>query len=72
MVLGTDDIESKPGDTKGVCDNVHVVVYGQLSLEERRIFVVDVPTLEVQRVLGLAWRTQYNGSAPLRDDNIVT
>ena len=56
--LGTDDIESKPGDAKCICDDVHIVVHGQLSLEERGIFVVDVPTPEIQRVLGLAWRTQ--------------
>ena len=72
MELGTDDIESKPGDAKRVCDDIHVVVHCQLFLEKRRIFVVDVSTLEIQRVLGSAWRTQYGGSAPLRDDNIVT
>ena len=54
MALGTDDIKSKPGDAKGVCDDVHIVIYCQLALEERGIFVVDVPTLEIQRVLGLA------------------
>ena len=58
MALGTDDIESKPGDAKRVCDDVNVIIYCGLSLEERGIFVVDVPTLEIQRVLGLAWKTQ--------------
>ena len=57
-VLGTDDIESKPGDAKCVCNDVHIVVHGQLSLEERRIFVVDIPTPKIQRLLGLAWWTQ--------------
>lgn len=71
MALGTDDIESKPGDAKRVCDDVHVIIYCQLGFEERGIFVVDVPTLEIQRMLVLAWRTQHDGSAPLRDDYIV-
>ena len=54
MALGTDDIESKPGDAKRVCDDIYVVIHGQLGLEKPRIFIVDVPTLEIQRALGLA------------------
>ena len=50
---GTHDIESKSRDAKGVCNNVHIVIHGQLSLEERRIFVVDVPTRKIQRALML-------------------
>ena len=49
--IGTHDIESKSRDAKGVCNDVHIVIHGQLSLEERRIFVVDVPTLIIQRTL---------------------
>ena len=49
--VGTHDIESKSRDAKGVCNDVHIVIHGQLSLEERRIFVVDVPTRKLQQAL---------------------
>ena len=47
--MATDNVESDSRDAKGVCNDVHIVIHGQLSLEKRRIFVVDVPTMESQR-----------------------
>ena len=72
--VGTHDIESKSRDAKGVCNDVHIVIHGQLSLEERRIFVVDVPTTytETSASLDRGYRTPDDGSAPFRDDSIVT
>ena len=34
-----------------MCDDVYIIIHGRLGLEERRILVVDVPTLEIQRDL---------------------
>ncbi len=43
-----DNVESGSLDTEGVCEDVNILVDDRLTLEERRIFVVDVsPKMDV-------------------------
>lgn len=55
-----------------MCDDVYIIIHGRLGLEERRILVVDVPTLEISAGSDPCRRTKDDGSIPLRYDDIVT
>ncbi len=46
--MDADNVESSSLDTEGVCEDVNILVDDRLTLEERRIFVVDVsPKIDV-------------------------
>lgn len=52
----TDHVESSSLDAKGVCKDVDVFVDDMLRLEQRRIFVVDIPK---RRVSVAVWCDLY-------------
>ena len=44
--VGTNDIECKSRDPKGVCKFIHINIHGRLSPKERSVFIIDIPTME--------------------------
>lgn len=46
--LDADNVERGSLDTEGICEDVNILVDDRLTLEERRIFVIDVsPKMDV-------------------------
>ena len=44
--VGTNDIECKSRDPKGICKFIHINIHGRLGPKERRVFIIDIPTME--------------------------